>query len=413
MWERDVHISWDMRLQVAIDSLILVASTTFVGLGLQAQHLRIGVVAGAPVTVDYPVLTSPAYVVPLPDGSTLNVPAFSAQSLPRTLIGGPVLGWQFNDTFSIEGSAIYRRLRIELLGPTVTWQFPVMAKYRFPVAALTPFLEVGPSFRTTGNRNTEPSHFGVSAGGGFDWQWGAMRISPTLRYTRWARDRQFTHPSKQDQVEALVYFTTSPQNDRRPLGGRFSLGLIAGGMLNSPARSFSTPFSFGAGATEGILVNTTTNPIRPFIIGPHFEFLLSEHWGLSGAATYRPMRVNTRTEGLFPGPGGIPREVDIRDRFTMAVLWQFPVLAKYRFSGDRVRPFLEAGPSFRLPQDFNGNLSSFGVTTGAGVDFRWKAFHIEPGLRFSHFGPARTRSGQVEPNYTHRNQLDAVCVFRF
>ena len=64
----------------------------------------------------------------------------------------------------------------------------------------------------------------------------------------------------------------------------------------------------------------------------------------------------------------------------MAAIWQFPVLAKYRFSGDRVRPFLETGPSFRLPQDFNGNLSSFGVTTGAGVGFRMKGLHLEPGL---------------------------------
>jgi hypothetical protein len=180
-------------------------------------------------------------------------------------------------------------------------------------------------------------------------------------------------------------------------------------MLNSPARELFYETVFG----QGLPVNSTITPLRPFIIGPHIEFLWTEHWGLNGAATYRPMRVNTRTEGLFPGPGGIPREVDIRDTSTRAVLWQFPVLVKYRFSGDRLRPFLEAGPSFRLPQDYNGNLSSFGGTIGAGVDFRWKALHIEPGLRFSHFGPARTRSGEIEPNHTHRNQLDAVCVFRF
>jgi len=398
-----------MRKQCILHLLIPTAWMTIVDLKIQAQHLRIGMVAGAPVTIDYPAFTLPGYQVPLPDGGALTVPTRTAQSLPRTLIGGPALGWQFNDRFSIEGSAIYRRLRIELLGPTVTWQFPVLAKYRFPISPLTPFLEVGPSFRTTGNRNTEPSHFGVSAGAGFDWQWSALRISPTLRYTWWARDRTHTHPSKQDQVEALVYFTTAPRNDRRPLGSRFSLGLIAGAMLNLPARGFSVETGFG----EGFPAYSTRNPLRPVIVGPHMEFLWTEHWGLSGAATYRPIRVDTRTVGHFPGPGGVPREVDIRDTFTAAVLWQFPVLVKYRFSGDRLRPFLEAGPSFRLPQDYNGNLSSMGVTIGAGVDFRWKEVHIEPGLRFSHFGPARTRSREIEPNYTHRNQLDAVCVFRF
>lgn len=398
-----------MQRQITPFSLILLVPTAVLGLRVQAQHLRIGVVAGAPVTVDYPGLTLPGYEVPLPDGNTLTVPTRTAKSLSSSLIGGPSLGWQFNDRFSLEGSAIYRRLRIELLGPTVTWEFPIMAKYRFPVSPVTPFLEVGPSFRTTGNRNTEPSHFGVSAGAGFDWQWGALRISPTLRYTRWAHDQRFTHPSKQDQVEALAYFSTAPRDDRRPLGSRFSLGLIAGGMLNSPARVLT--YSDRAGGA--IQTSTMTKPLQPFIVGPHIEFLWTERWGISGAATYRPMRVTTRTEGFFPGPGGVPREVDFRETSTRAVLWQFPVLVKYRFSGERFRPFLEAGPTFRLPQDYNGNLSSFGVTTGTGVDFRWKALHVEPGLRFSHFGPARTRSGWIEPNYTYRNQLDALCVFRF
>lgn len=93
---------------------------TIVDLKVQAQYLRIGMVAGAPVTIDYPAFTLPGYQVPLPDGGALTVPTRTAQSLPRTLIGGPALGWQFNDGFSIEGSAIYRRLRIELFGPTVT-----------------------------------------------------------------------------------------------------------------------------------------------------------------------------------------------------------------------------------------------------------------------------------------------------
>lgn len=367
-------------------------------------------VAGAPVTIDYPAVHSPAFDVNIPEVGTRTIPAMTFQSRPRTLIGGPALGWQFNDRFSIEGSAIYRRLRIDLWGPTVTWQFPVMAKYRFPVSPVTPFLEAGPSFRTTGNLNTRPTHFGVSAGAGFDWQWGALRISPTLRYTRWARDSELTVRSKPDQVEALVYFTTAPRMNHRPLGRKFSLGLIGGGTLNAPARPLIVEFV----SSEGLLGSYTENTLRSFLIGPHLEFLWTRHWGITSAATYRPMRVRSRLEGFVPGPDGVPREVQQRgDRYRLAVLWQFPVLVKYRFSGDRLRPFLEAGPSFRLPQDYGGNLSSFGATAGAGVDFRWKSIHVEPGLRFSHFGPARNRIGQIEPNYTYRNQLDAVCVFRF
>lgn len=393
--------------------LLAVVLTSVGGVSLNAQNLRVGVVAGAPITVDYPAFTTPGFTIALPDGGTATFPPQSYRSQSRTLIGGPSLGWQFNDRFAVEGSAIYRRLRIELFGPTVTWQFPIMAKYRFANSPVAPFLEAGPTFRTTGNRNTEPSHTGMSAGAGLDLQWGVVRISPTLRYTRWARDRETMRgnpPSKQDQVEVLVYLSSAPTTNYRPLGKRYSVGFIAGGMLNSPAQPVDNVF----GTEQGDLPFSISTTSRPYIVGPHFEILLSERWGLTAAATYRPMRVNQTFEGSIPGPGGNPLEAPRRqERFTMAAIWQFPVLAKFRFSGDRARPFFEAGPSFRLPQDFNGNLSRFGFTTGMGVDVRIKGVHLEPGLRFSHFGPARTSDGRVLPNITSRNQLDAVCVFRF
>jgi hypothetical protein len=52
-----------------------------------------------------------------------------------------------------------------------------------------PFLEAGPSFRAAGNLNGyNPSHFGVTAGGGGEARKGAVLLSTALRYTRWAKD---------------------------------------------------------------------------------------------------------------------------------------------------------------------------------------------------------------------------------
>ena len=83
----------------------------------------------------------------------------------------------------------------------VTWQFPVLVKYKFPLGRLSPFLEGGPSFRSAGNLNrSDPSHVGVSAGVGVEAQWRRLRIAPRVRYTRWAA---LLHDSTAARVGAL------------------------------------------------------------------------------------------------------------------------------------------------------------------------------------------------------------------
>jgi hypothetical protein len=67
---------------------------------------------------------------------------------------------------------------------------------------------------------------------------------------------------------------------------------------------------------------------------------------------------------------------------------EFPVLGKYKFGTGRVKPFVEAGPSFRLAVE---NSSLVGIGGGAGVEVRWKSLKIAPALRFTHWGP----QGQV------------------
>ncbi|MEZ5397560.1 MAG: hypothetical protein R2724_32940 [Bryobacterales bacterium] len=202
----------------------------------QAQHLRLGAIAGVPVTRDYPAQYFPEMRTELPDGTVLVRPAFSVLPGPRSLIGGATLEWELDSRFSVEGNAIYRRLRTQ--GdppvPTVTWEFPVLAKYRFTGGAASPFLEAGPSFRSTGNRNTEPSHLGVSVGAGFDWQWKGLRFAPTVRYTRWRADGPGTDPSKQDQIEALFAVSRGGLRNRNPFGRRVRFGVTAGRMLVRP-----------------------------------------------------------------------------------------------------------------------------------------------------------------------------------
>jgi hypothetical protein len=94
---------------------------------------------------------------------------------------------------ALEVDAIYKPLRNGVgegqKFTVLTWNFPVLAKYHLAKLGRAPFVEAGPSFRASGNLNGyNPSHFGVTAGGGAEMRKGGALLSTALRYTRWAKD---------------------------------------------------------------------------------------------------------------------------------------------------------------------------------------------------------------------------------
>ena len=115
---------------------------------------------------------------------------------------------------ALEANGLYRRLHFND-GPdvVVTWQIPVLAKYRLSAPGVRPFVEAGPSFRLSGNLHaTSPSHYGITIGWGAEKQVRGLKLAPGLRYTRWAADGKLIRASFQtltdaNQVELLVGFS--------------------------------------------------------------------------------------------------------------------------------------------------------------------------------------------------------------
>ena len=382
----------------------------------EAQHLKLGVIGGTAATADYSTAYTPESSVTFPDGTVFVRPASSVGPASRSPIGGPMLEWEFNDRFSVEINAIYRRLRLEgdPAVPTVTWQFHVLAKYRLPLGPVQPFIEAGPSFRTTGNLNTNPSHHGLTAGAGFDWQWRGFRLGPVVRYTRWAADPVGTHQSKRDQIEALFAVSRGVASDRHPLGGRVALGVVGGSMLVRPVRStrYSGVLS-GPDLPPDAQVDISRAYFRSWIVGPRIEVGLTSRWSVLTEANYRQIRYRETTSYDLIDTGGNRRRDEVSFEGKSAVLWQFPLLLKYRLTGRSVEPFFEAGPSLRLPQDIAGQLSTVGLTAGVGVRLKSLDVNIEPGLRFSHWGSTKYQSGETGTNDVRRDQLDAVFAVTF
>jgi hypothetical protein len=181
---------------------------------IPAQRISAGLIGGGAATDDFPDQTLPS-IGPSPN--------FNFFSPSKSYAVGALVELRLPLHLSVEADGMYHPLAYaesqsytdpsgkgDLTHPSVgvvTWEFPVLAKYRFSFPAVKPFVEAGPSFRTSGNLNaTAPSNHGITAGAGVEAHLLRLKIAPQIRYTRWAAD----HPSppwaitNPNQVEILV-----------------------------------------------------------------------------------------------------------------------------------------------------------------------------------------------------------------
>ncbi len=157
-------------------------------------RVRFGLAVGVPLTGDF---QPPIFPLPF-TGSATRIADFRS-------VAGLTMEAGISDRFALEVNGLYRRLHFDTGSEVVvTWQIPVLAKYKLRRASTAPYVQGGPSFRLAGNLNgTNPSHFGGTVGSGVEFALGPAKVAPGLRYTRWgARDA-----TKPNQVELLATIT--------------------------------------------------------------------------------------------------------------------------------------------------------------------------------------------------------------
>jgi hypothetical protein len=384
-----------MHPRALLIAFALFAATFGMAAAASGQRLSVGVVAGGSLTDSFQSETLLIFN-PIENGP-IGTRYFSSA---KDYVVGPMLELRLLSHWSVETDALYRKLHfasaaVEADGslnsisrsPVVTWEFPVLAKYRFQVRKMQPFVELGPSLRTAGNLNgTHPSHDGVTAGLGLELLARNLSLAPVLRYTRWAAD-DISHggtKSSPNQIELLVGVSGAVDSPWRPLGTHFSVGVVAGTALTDALHPFSI---------NGTNFSQVSYPRRSFMIGPTVEFGLPKGWSMEADAIYRPLRTETVT--TFNGMSSNPSSGSI-------ATWEFPVLAKYSFAVGPTRPFVEGGPSFRLPA---ADLSNYGLTAGAGIEARLHLLKIAPSVRYTHW--ASDTSGSIP------NQAEILAGFSF
>jgi opacity protein-like surface antigen len=163
------------------------------------QILSIGVKAGLPFTDAFNSFTSGSY---------------RSFSDSKNYIVGPMVELHLPLGLSAEANALYRPLNFATNSSSSnysSWEFPILAKYRFPFPLIKPYVEAGPSFRTVGGfLGSNLSNSGFTAGVGIELRLSRLRIGPEIRYTHWGADAsaaQAVFNSNQNQGEFLVGFS--------------------------------------------------------------------------------------------------------------------------------------------------------------------------------------------------------------
>lgn len=113
----------------------------------------------------------------------------------KDYIIGPFAELRLPFGFGVEADALFRPLSFATQTSTgtsstrfSTWEFPILAKYRFKAPIARPYIDAGPAFRTTTEDTQYLSNHGIAVGGGIDIKLLFLHLSPEIRYIRWASD---------------------------------------------------------------------------------------------------------------------------------------------------------------------------------------------------------------------------------
>jgi hypothetical protein len=183
-------------------------------------------------------------------------------------------------------------------------------------------------------------------------------------------------------------------------GQLFSAGIKVGAPVTDP---FSDA-TFSALSTGGTV--HSFSDAKKFLIGPMVELHLPFGFSINADGLYRPLRLVQIS--------ALPNVTATGKISTNYTSWEVAPVVRYRFLHTPiVKPFAEAGPSFRfLAAPLDQALSDRGFTLGGGVEVKLLRFRIAPELRYTRWG-----SDHISPQtfffQSDQNQAELLVGFAF
>ena len=176
--------------------------------------------------------------------------------------------------------------------------------------------------------------------------------------------------------------------------GQFSFGVKAGIPMNDAYNDYKSLLQTG----------TATNPAtQRFLYGPTIELHLPARFSIELDALYRRSSFDYTLAGATALIHNVARN------------YEFPLLAKWEVTPGPIRPFVDAGVSFRhvtLSHDagFLKDPTNTGGVLGVGLTLRAGPVRISPEIRFTRWGSTAL---ELPSFRSVRNQGDFLVGFTF
>jgi|SRR5579863_1535476 len=197
-------------------------------------------------------------------------------------------------------------------------------------------------------------------------------------------------------------------------GGKWIAAVFIAGSA-AMAQPFSVGIVAGVPLTDGLsdvtqsgvdVISRTYSNSKLYIVGAMLEVRLPLGLGIEADGLYRP--VNSAMDlQVVPGP--------VYHYSENVATWEFPILGKYRFKFLPIlKPFVEAGPSFRTIGSGLSWVSRKGISAGAGVEIKVLKLRIVPEIRYTHWGSdaaPTAQSGFLPPS--KQDQAEFLVGFSF
>jgi len=374
------------------------------------QIAEFGMITGASLRDDFKSAT----------WTSLSGSSFTVANASKPFIIGPKVEIRLSKSFSVEIDALHREIRTQDLSYSVfspplqlpdgttlsaithsttqtefTWEFPILAKYKFSSANTRPFIEAGSSFRPAENREL----YGITGGAGVETQFHTLRLTPAVRYTHW-RDQAKYLGLVQDQLQFVMGIDHRSTSEAVSVfGAKASFGVAAGWGLTDSLKIRSSSFTDPA---EGEVIFAEGLSLTKPIAGVMIDIKLPMSFSLEVDGLYRPLNAS---DLAIVSNGTVSSQV----RFTV-LTWDFPIVAKYRLPVVQRRLFVELGPSLRAAGNLNGARPSHeGMTAGTGIELRRGKLTISPAIRYTRWKTDDKRIGRQ----TAPNQAELLLGFSF
>jgi hypothetical protein len=184
-------------------------------------------------------------------------------------------------------------------------------------------------------------------------------------------------------------------------GQLFSAGIKIGAPLTDSFSDVTLPSAVNLGGSI-----RTYSDAKKFVVGPQVELHLPFGFSINADGLYRPLRLVTASAPTPIAAPGI--------NSANYASWEVTPALRYRFLHTPiVKPFAEAGPSFRwVDTPLDKNLSNRGFTLGAGVEVKLFKIRVTPELRFTRWGSDHNVSTLL-PLQSAQNQAEFLAGFSF